>query len=151
PNAAIFDPTVDLTPAVPSQQETRNSVKFENVDKGSYSLKVSAGGYVSETQAIQVGDCKTDARTVRLKKKPIIKVMDIKDEDGLLIGGVNVEITNMASGTSAGSNTYQRSPLYFKVDPGAFTVKGTDIGAMYEPASEDVNADAGKEVEVHLI
>jgi len=142
---------VNVSPNAGTQRRASNPFEFEDVNNGSYTVTADAPGFVKETAPVEVTACKTHSVAIRLKKRPVIKVVDIKDEEGHLIDNVKVEVTEIASGSSKGSKTYNRVPELFVVDPGAFTVTATDIGTMYEPASQSVNAEAGEETEVHLV
>lgn len=146
----ITTANVKVSPTAGSARTAGNPFEFEKVANGAYAVDADATGYVKDSSAVTVADCKVYAVNVRLKKKPVIRIADIKDENGNLLDNIKVDLANLGGGAGASGN-YSKAPIDFNVDPGAFTVTGTDPADKFEVASANVNADAGNTTDVHLV
>jgi Mg-chelatase subunit ChlD/uncharacterized coiled-coil DUF342 family protein len=148
---SINTASVTVSPTAGTARTAANPFEYEGVANGTYTIEADATGYVKQSTSVAVTDCRVNSVNVRLKKKPIIRVAEIRDEGGNLLDNISVDLTNLGGGAGGGSGTYNQAPVEFVVEPSAFTVKATDPSGKYEAASENVNADAGETAEVRLV
>ncbi len=149
--APIPAASITVSSAPGTARTSGNPFEYEGVSNGSYSFEADATGYVKQSAAVTVDQCKVYAVNIRLKKKPVIRVVEIRDESGNLLNNIKVDLTNLSGGPGTATANYTGAPLDFTVDPAPFSVKATDPTGKYEEASENVNADAGDTVEVRLV
>lgn len=150
-NALISTSSIGVNPAPGTPRTVANPFEYEGVANGTYALQVDAAGYVKETTYVTVSDCRVYAVTFRLKKKPVIRIAEIKDEKGNLLDNIKVDVSNLGGGAGSGTGNYNKAPVEFTVEPGAFNVSARDGADKLEPASENVNAEAGDTVDIRLV